>query len=300
MMRKTIMHAAAITLLVGFVVLALGSAGSTPSSKSSGASSNSVPANNPLSVSLPLANPQNYLLYPAVGAAFTKLKGTLRIDEEVLDEDLIDLRQIDTLGNQFTISGCVAATGFMKLVTYDIKIAYKDDKLTFEFTDVKEYLEGVVIYSDSEIDKVPAFDTKKIADQLKAQIEQVLASANTYGEAKKAFLANNVFLHRAFRPVTSMLRDEFTEALFKDGELSLSAKVSDIRQNENAEFANYTTEIRASLNSNNTITGLFAFVFLYTSDSNLARLKSGENIMLSGQLVRIDYSNLHPRFLMTK
>jgi len=44
MMKKTIMHAAAIALLVGFVVLALGSAGSTPSSTSSSTNRNAASA----------------------------------------------------------------------------------------------------------------------------------------------------------------------------------------------------------------------------------------------------------------
>ena len=265
-----------------------------------GAPGGSAPGGGALSYSLPLQNPQNYLLYPAVGAAFTNLKGSL------LGANTASLGGIDALGNQFTIENCVAERSERRmrdLITYQIKIAYRDNQLTIEFTDIEPIGATIMLYSNAELDAIPLFDTQKTADQLKTQIERALASAAAYGEAKKAFLANNAFLSRAFRPITGMLREEFATALFKDGDIGLSARISDVRQNTNAEFRNYTTEIRATLYRDETTPSLsssFASVYLYTSDTSLARLRQGENILLSGRFVRIDYSSTTPLFIMTK
>jgi hypothetical protein len=246
----------------------------------------------PQNYSLSIQNPQNYLLYPAVGAAFTSLSESLG--------GRARLRDIDCLGNEFTMVNC-AATRVNPLgswpFSYQIKIAYRDNQLLFEFSNI---VSAIVQFSDTEIETLPSFDTQRTADQIKAQIERTLANATAYADAKKAFLANNEFLDRAFVPVTRMLRDEFASTLFKDGEIGLNASISDVRQNENTEFSNYTIEIRASL-YNNTATRIFASVSLYTNDSSLSRLRAGEHVILSGQFVRMDYTSLTtPRFIMTK
>jgi hypothetical protein len=240
--------------------------------------------------SLSIQNPQNYLLYPAVGAAFTSLNESLGGKAR--------LRDIDCLGNEFTIVNCAAAIR-SSAISYQIKIAYRDNQLLFEFSNI---VSAIMQFSDAEIETLPRFATQRTADQIKAQIERVLANAAAYADAKKAFLANNAFLNRAFVPVTTMLRDEFASTLFKDGEIGLNARISDVRQNKNAEFSNYTIEISASLYDDTASDRRRVFtVSLYTNDSSLSRLRDGEHVILSGQFVRMDYRDVFaPRFIMTK
>jgi len=247
-----------------------------------------------LTFSLPLQNPQNLLLYPAVGAAFTNLKG-------ILGGNAAYLWDIDCLDNKFTIRDCVAERRAFDIIAYQIKLAYKDNQLTVEFTDIKPASSQVTLYSEKEIESLPKFDTQKITDQLKAQIEQSLANANAYNSAKKAFLENNSFLRRAFVPITKMLMDEFTAAIFKGGDIGLSVSILDVKKNENAEFKNYATVISAGLYTEPSTSGAFALITLYTNDAGLARLKQHEKTTLSGQFVRMEYSNVvTPRFIMTK
>ena len=144
------------------------------------------------------------------------------------------------------------------------------------------------------------FDTQKIANQLKAQIEQSLADANVYNSAKKAFLGNNAFLNRAFVPVTKMLMDEFTATLFKDGEIGMNVSILDVKKNENAEFKNFTIAISAGLYTESSTSGAFAFIMLYTNDAGLARLKQHEKVTLSGQFIRMEDNLGTKRIIMTK
>jgi len=246
-----------------------------------------------LAYSLPLQNPQNFLLYPAVGAAFTNLTG-------ILGAKTANLWDIDCLDNQFTIRGCVAERKAFDMITYYIKLSYKDNQLTVEFTNIDIIGDKIMQYSDKELNSMSKFDTKKIADQLKAQIEQSLANAAVYNSAKKAFLENNNFLSRAFVSVTKILMDEFITTLFKDGEISFSATISDVRKNENADFKNYSTEVRASLYTEPYSSGAFAYISLYTNDAGLTRLKPNEKIKLSGQFVRLEETAITKRFIMTK
>ena len=251
-------------------------------------------SNNVMTYSLPLQNPHNYLLYPAVGAAFTSSKVNL-------GAKTANLWTIDCLGNEFIIQDCVAERRMFDIISYQIKITYRDNQLIIEFINVKSAASLVIQYSDAELESLPRFDTQKTANQLKALIEQSLVNANAYGEAKKAFLANNPFLYRAFVPVTGILRDEFVSTLFMDGEISLNVRISDVNKNSNTEFSKYTTEVRATLYSGTATSRAFASITLYTNDNNLTRLKQGENTMLSGQLVRLEFPNVAvPSFIITK
>ena len=258
-----------------------------------GGTANAASGSAELNFSLALQNPQNYLLYPAVGAAFTGLKG-------ILGAKTANLRDIDCLDNKFTIRDCVAERKALDMITYQIKIAYKDNQLTVEFTNIEPNSTAIIDYSDKEIESLPRFDTQKTTDQLKAQIEQSLANANVYNSAKKAFLENNSFLRRAFVPITKALMDEFSATLFRGGEIGLSVSILDVKKNENAEFKNYATAISAGLFADASTSGAFALVTLYTNDAGLARLKQHENTALSGQFVRMEYSVATPRFIMTK
>lgn len=252
-------------------------------------------ADQELNFSLPLQNPQNYLLYPAVGAAFTNIKGSLGVKTAYL-------RDIDCLDNKFTIQRCVARRP-RDLIAYQIKLAYKDNQLTVEFTNIEPNGSSLMQYmmSDNDLESLPSFDTQKITDQLKTQIEQSLANANVYNSAKKAFLENNAFLRQAFIPITQVLMDEFTATLFKDGDISLSVSILDVKKNEKAEFKNYSIEISAGLYTEPSTSGAFAYITLYTNDAGLARLKQYENTTLSGKFVRMEYSNIvTPNFIMTK
>jgi hypothetical protein len=244
-----------------------------------------------LNFSLALQNSQNYLLYPAVGVAYTNLKKTL-------GGKTATLRDIYCLDNQFAINGCVAERKAFDIITYQIKISYRDNQLIIEFANIENNFNAMA-FSDKEIESLPGFNTKKTADQLKTDIEQVLASADAYNAAKKAFFENNDLLNRSFVSVTSAMRDEFAVTLFKDKEISLNASILDVKKNEKAEFSNYTTEISAGLYTNINISGAFAYVSLYTNDSSLTRLKQHEKTTLSGQFVRIEYNiSGVPRFIM--
>jgi len=252
-----------------------------------------APSSTELNFSLALQNPQNYLLYPAVGAAFSSLKGSL-------GAKTANLRDIDCLDNKFTIQDCVAQRKAFDIITYQIKISYHEDQLIVEFTNIESGFNAIV-YSDAEVESFPRFDTKKTADQLKADIERVLASADAYKTAKKAFFENNNFLNRSFVSVTSVMRDEFAATLFKDGEISLSASILDVKKNEDAEFKNFATAISAGLYTEPSTSGAFAFIMLYTNDAGLAKLKQSEKITLSGRFVRIEYNMMgNKRFIMTK
>ena len=246
-----------------------------------------------LTLSFALQNPQNYLLYPAVGSAFTGLKG-------ILGAKTANLRDIDCLDNKFTIQDCVAERKAYDMITYQIKIACKDNQLTFEFTNIEPIGSNIMQYSDKELESMPKFDTQKTANQLKAQIEQSLTNANVYNAAKKAFLENNSFLNRAFVPVTKMLMDEFTATLFKDGEIGMNVSILDVKKNENAEFKNFTIAISAGLYTESSTSGAFAFIMLYTNDAGLARLKQHEKVTLSGQFIRMEDNLGTKRIIMTK
>ncbi|MDR0313652.1 MAG: hypothetical protein LBI14_08635 [Treponema sp.] len=246
-----------------------------------------------LSYSLPLQNPLNYLLYPAVGAAFASLKGSL-------GEKTATIRDIYCLDNEFTIQGCVAERGRADLITYQIKITAQGNQLGISFVNIEPIGSYLMQYTAAEIEALPRFDTQRIADQLKTQIERNLASAAIYNEAKKAFLANNEFLYRAFAPVTRAMMSEFAAALF-DGEIALSVAILDVRQNDNAEFGNYATAIMAGLYTESSVSRLFANITLYTNDASLARLRQSDRTTLSGQLVRLEYNAaLTPSLTMIK
>ena len=173
--------------------------------------------------------------------------------------------------------------------------------MVVEFTNIAAIGSLIMQYSDAEVEALPRFDTQKIADQLKAQIERALASAAVYSEAKKAFLVNNAFLSRAFAPVTSAMMNEFVAALFKDGEISLSVSILSVKQNDNAEFKNYATAVSAGLYADTSGSGAFATFTLYTNEAGHARLRQYDKVTLSGQFVRMESSvaSTH-RFTMTK
>jgi hypothetical protein len=254
---------------------------------------NAAPGGAELNFSLALQNPQNYLLYPAVSAAFTNLKG-------ILGAKTANLRDIDCLDNKFTIQDCVAERKRLDMITYQIKIAYNDNQLTVEFTNIEDFGSNIMQYSDKEIESMPRFDTQKTANQLKAQIEQSLANANAYNSAKKAFLENNAFLKRALVPITKILMDEFTTALFKGGEISMNVSILDVNKNEDAEFKKFATAISAGLYTEPSTSGAFALIMLYTNDASLAKLKKNENVTLSGQFVRMEDNLGTKRIIMTK
>jgi hypothetical protein len=259
----------------------------------SGNSPGGTSGNVALSFTLPLQNPQNYLLYPAVGAAFNSIKGSL-------GAKTANIWDVFCLDNEFTIQGCVAERRLFDIISYHIKISVKDNQLNIEFINIGPIGTAIMQYSDAEVESLPKFDTQKIADQLKAQIERNLASAGVYNEAKKAFLANNAFLSRALVPITRVMMDEFVSKVLKGGEIGLSVSISDVKKNENSEFKNYTTVITASLFTDPPVSRIFAGLTLYTSDASLARLRQNETITLSGQLVRMEYSAGGSRFIMTK
>jgi len=251
------------------------------------------PGGGALSYTMPLQNPHNYLLYPAVGAAVNNLKG-------IPGAKLVNLRDIDCLDNKFTISGFVAERKVTDIISYQVKLAYKDNQLNFEISDIKPIGTEIMQFSDKEIGSMPKFDTQKTADQLKAQIEKSLADETVYNAAKKAFLENNDFLNRAFAPVTGVLMDEFTAEIFKGGEIGLSVSISDVKKNDNAEFKDFAFLVSASLFTSPPLSKLFASVLLYTNDTALARLKQSEKLTLSGQFVRLENSTLYTRIIMTK
>jgi len=244
-----------------------------------------------LNFSFPLQNPHNFLLYPAVGAAFIGLR-------DALGARTAELWNIDSLGNQFTIRNCVAARTPMDLISYQIRIAYQANQLTIEFINIQPIGSLIMQYSNAELDALSRFDTQGIAQEIKTSIEQTLASTSAYAAAKNAFLLDNAFLSRAFVPVTNAMLDEFAQSVFKNGKITLSASVLDVRRNENAEFANYSTMISAGLNARPGASA-FAFVNLFTNNAELAQLRQGQQVALSGEVVRLERVVLNYRFIMT-
>jgi len=251
------------------------------------------PGGGALTYSLALQNPQNYLIYPAVAAAFNSLKQTLGKTSDLYD--------ISCLDNEFVIQNCFGVRGAIDYIEYKIKIAYKEGKLNINFTDIKSGGgSSINAYESYEIDKAAKFDTQKIVDQLKAQIEKSLASADAYKSAKKAFFENNSYLYRVLNSLTSFSKDEFVEKVLKGEELSFSASVSDVKKNEVAEFKNYTAVISGSLRPEGSNLFSVPRVTLYTSDSSLTRLKSGEKVTLSGKFVRLEERTGSYYFILTK
>jgi hypothetical protein len=251
-----------------------------------------APNSGALKFSLALQNPQNYLIYPAVGEAFNSLKA-------VFGAKTADLYDISCLDNEFTIKNCVATRGEFNYISYWIKIAYQQNQLAIEFTNIERMDASFMTIYDRELETLTRFITDNISDQLKTQIEKSLANADAYKAAKKAFLENNNFLSRAFSPINSILMDEFTTKLFKDGEISLTGIIVDVKKNEKAEFKNYTMEISASMRTDSRGALPFGSIILYTSDNALARLKSGEKVTLSGKFVRVE-EKLGYYFTLTK
>lgn len=253
-----------------------------------------APGGGALNYTVALQNPQKYLIYPAVGAAFNSVK-------ESLGAKTADLSDIYCLDNEFIIRNCVGARGSLNYIIYKIKITYQGDQLTINFTDVERIDARMLqIYSSDELETKTRFDTQKITDQLKTQIEKSLATAEAYKAAKKAFFENNSFLYSALSPLTSALMDEFVTKIFKGEEISFSASISDVKKNANAEFKNYATEISASLRPEGSSSSLVHRVTLYTSDGTLARLRSNEKVTLSGKFVRMEYKLATYTFIITK
>jgi len=252
------------------------------------------PGGGALSYSLALQNPQNYLMYPAVASAFTSLGNNL-LGKTAYMQDIY------CLDNEFTIKGCVAERKPGDLIAYQIKISAPDNNISIDFTNIDSIGSYIIQYSDAEVEALPRFDTQKIADQLKAQIEQSLASPAAYGNAKKAFLANNAFLKRAFSPVTNAMMDEFVATVFTKDDLSLNASILNVNKNDKAEFSNYATAINAGLYTGVPSSNAFAFITLYTNDASLTRLRQYEETTLNGQLVRVEKGpNGNPLFIITK
>jgi hypothetical protein len=243
---------------------------------------------------LVLQNPQKYLIYPAVGAAFNNIK-------ESLGAKTANLYDIGCLDDEFVIRNCFGVRSSLDYIEYQIKISYKEGQFTINFIDVKKAdASMLMIYSDNDIGKMSRFDTKKIADQLKTQIEKSLATADAYKAAKKAFFENNAFLSRALYPLTNFTKDEFVEKILKDEELSFSASVFDVKKNDIAEFKNYTAIISATLPVEGSSSYFAPHVTLYTSDSSLTRLKTGEKVTLSGKFVRLEERTAVYYFIITK
>jgi len=246
-----------------------------------------------MSFSFALQNPHNYLLYPAVSAALTDLQSNI-------GSKTAYLREIDCLGNQFSIQNCVARRSANDFISYHINISYQNNQLKIDFANIGAIGSNIMQYSDAEIMALPALNTQRIADQFKTQIERSLASAAAYNTAKQAFLANNDFLNRAFIPVTNAMVNEFTQTLFKGGEIGLNMTILDVTKNDNAEFRSYSTRISAGLYTTVRTSGAFALIDLYTNDSSLARLRQSQQIVISGNVVRVDRTAMNYRFIMTK
>jgi hypothetical protein len=248
-----------------------------------------------LVLTYPISNPQNYLLYPAVGAAFTNLK-------EIFTEKSASMQDIYCLDNEFSIRRCAAARDSLyDLIFYRIKITAQNNQLTIEFSDLEGMAGGIVLFDDAEISKMPRLDTQKMSSQIKNEIERHLANATVYNEAKKAFFANNAFLNRAFTSVTNAMMNEFANTILKPGEISFNASILSVDQNKKTEFNNYSTEIYAGLYDNPPGSRAIAVIYLYTNDSGLARLRQSDKIALNGQLVRMERNALtQPVLIMTK
>jgi hypothetical protein len=158
---------------------------------------------------------------------------------------------------------------------------------------------GIVLFTDAETSRMPRLDTQKMSSQIKDEIEQYLANSTIYNEAKKAFLANNAFLNRALTSVTNVMMNEFTNTVLKPGEIGLNVSIVSVDQNKKTEFSNYSTEIYAGLRDDPSRS--FGYVYMYTNDSSLARLRSSDKLILNGQLVRFERNALsQPVLIMTK
>jgi len=239
-----------------------------------------------------LKNPQNYLIYPAVSAALSNIKPTLGNNAV--------LYNIDCLDNEFIIRDCIAAIRNQNDINnYRIKITCKENQLSIVFTNIEPISKTQLsLYTDKEIKSITKYDTQKISDQLKTQIEKTLATEDAYKAAKKVFLENNTYLYSSLSSVSSMLIDEFVTKILKDGEISFNATVSDVKKNEKAEFKDFTMEISASLRTERPTETII--LRLYSSDSALARLKSGDKIKLSGNVVSLERQVLAYIITMTK
>jgi hypothetical protein len=244
-------------------------------------------------ITLALQNPQNYLIYPAVGAAFDSMKQTFG--------KLAFLSSISCLDNEFVIKSCVAAVKSpLDINKYQINITYKENQLSVEFTDIEPIGGTIMAFTDKELESITRFDTQKIVEQLKTQIEKSLAGADAYKAAKKAFFENNSFISGSLYSLTDFSEGEFIEKILKGEELSFSASVSNVKKNDKAEFKNYTAEISATLPIEGSSSFLAHRVTLYTSDSALTRLKTGDKVKLSGKFVRLEKNLGSYYFIITK
>jgi hypothetical protein len=230
-------------------------------------------------ITLPLQNPNNFPLYPAMGAALNATKS-------LLGAKTAAFATIDTLDDIFVIDSCVAERGRLDLVEYKIKIEYKDNNVNIAFFDVEKMSKTAMFYDTKDFSTFSKFDTQNIANQLKTKIEQTLINTTAYNTAKKEFLENNAFLYRAFSSVSNALKDEFIEKMFK-GEVSFSVRVGDVKKNDKAAFSGYSYEIDCSCFMP-VLNRIFLTVKLYTSDAVLARLKPGETLVLSGQFANYE------------
>lgn len=241
-----------------------------------------------------LNNPHNYLLYPAVGVAFTNVSRMLGGKHDYQPR----LSTINALNNEFQIRSAQASRTPTEVITYRVNISGNDNKLVITFTDIEPFDSGLIIYNDAEI-RAMRFDPSRIANQIKTEIERVLVSEAAYNTAKVAFLANNDFLSRALASVTGMMEEEFIKTVLGPGEVTFNARISNVQPNEAAEFSNFSTYVTASLtDSAGRIP--FAYINFYTSDPAFARITPNTNMALTGTFVRMESTGAGRRFIMTK
>ena len=255
---------------------------------SAGTAASSAPVSTVMNYSVNLKNPHNYPLYPGVGSAFLSLK-------EKNGPKAATINVLDCLYDEFKIQNCVAARSSSNFISYSINMSYTDNHLKIDYTDI-EPVDMALLLVQTNAPEVRVFNTQAITDQLVAQIESSLMNADAYNTARLAFAANNELVQRSLNTVTGANLAEYTKTVF-DGVISLSASILDVKVNENAQFKDYPTLISARL-VGPTSASAFAFINFYTNDSSHSRLRSGQQILLTGKVIRIEKS-IQTTFTMT-
>jgi hypothetical protein len=237
-------------------------------------------------IKMALQNPNNLLIYPAVGKAFNSavLGGSAYFSD------------VDCLDNRFKIIRCSAFydKGEGSFINYDITISLQDAFLVFEFGNIRTDVVSLMTKNSNP----PRYDPKGIAEQFAKDINAVLGNTSAYQNARIEVLGNNDFLSPALGDITSILENEFVETILKGVTVTIDTTISNVKENQNQEeYPSYAYEVQGQLYVTTRDRGAYASLRLYTNNRDYTRLKSLEKAKLSGTFVALK-SNIGSKSLI--
>jgi hypothetical protein len=221
-------------------------------------------------IRIALQNPNDRLIYPAVGKALAVSRSSVG--------DGAHFSKTDCLDNNFTIRRCSAFRG--TFITYTIDISVQNGSLIFAFGNIDTDV-GSLMNSNAN---PPNYDPKGTAEKLAKEINTILGDSSAYEKARAEVLGDNDFLYPTLNSITSILEDEFIQTVLKGVPIVIDVTISEVTQNSNSEYTSYAYEVRGMLYVTTRDAGSYASVRLYTNKRDYTRLGKLEHTQLSGTL----------------